>query len=128
VTVAPLTQGWLDLRLDLLGALPEVPGASARLLHVVSGGPDGEVRFHEAYVDGRLTEAALAPAEADLELSYKHDVALALAAGQLDLAAGFMQGRVKMVGSSGTLMALLPAWASPAARAAAAQVAAQTAV
>ena len=127
MNVAPLTQEWLDQRLEALGGLPEVPGATASLLHVVAGGPDGEVRFAERYVDGRLVEAALGPADdSDLELSYKHDVALLVAAGELHLVDGFMQGRVKLVGSSGRLMDLLPALASPEHQAAEASVAAQS--
>jgi hypothetical protein len=127
VSVVPLSQEWLDLRVDHLGSMPEVAGASARLLHVVSGGPDGDVRFSEAYVDGRLTEATLTPGgEPDLELIYKHDVALELATGTLDLVEGFMQGRVKLVGSTGRLMDLLPALQSAEHKAAAAAVAAQT--
>lgn len=127
MSVAPLSQGWLDLRLEHLGSLPEVEGASARLHHVVSGGPDGDVRFSEVYVDGRLIEASLVPgAEADLELIYKHDVATELATGDLDLVDGFMQGRVKLVGSTGRLMDLLPALQSAEHKAAEAAVAAQT--
>lgn len=127
MSVVPLSQEWLDARVQHLGALPVIEGASARLLHVVSGTPDGEVRFSETYVDGRLTEAALGPAvDADLELIYKHDVAVELATGALDLVDGFMQGRVKMVGSTGQLMDLLPALQSPEHRAAAAAVAAET--
>ncbi len=119
-----LDQAWLDRRVEHLGALPEVPGATARLLHVVAGGPDGELRYVESFVDGRLAEATLGAGEADLELSYKHDIAVAVASGELDLVAGFMQGRVKMVGSSGTLMALLPALSSPEHAAAVSAVAA----
>ncbi|MGK2950314.1 MAG: hypothetical protein ACSLFP_17215 [Acidimicrobiales bacterium] len=127
MSVTPLSQEWLDLRVEHLSSLPAVDGASARLLHVVSGAPDGEVRFGETYVDGRLTEASLAPAaDADLELTYKHDVALLIATGDLHLVDGFMQGRVKLVGPTGRLMDLLPALESPEHAAAEATVAAQT--
>lgn len=127
MSVTPLTQEWLDLRVEHLSGLPVVEGASAHLLHVVSGAPDGEVRFGETYVDGRLTEASLAPtADADLELTYKHDVALLIATGELHLVDGFMQGRVKLVGPTGRLMDLLPALQSPEHAAAEAAVAAQT--
>lgn len=126
MSLVALSQSWLDQRVEALGALPEVPGATASLLHVVAGGPDGEVRFLERYLDGRLVGAVLGPASADLELSYKHDVALLVASGELDLVDGFMQGRVKLVGSTGLLMDLLPALQSPEHRAAAATVSAQT--
>ena len=44
----------------LVGATcPSGPGATARVQHVVTGAPDGEVRYVHAIVDGRTAELAL---------------------------------------------------------------------
>ena len=49
-----LSPEWVELHRRVLGGLPEVPGATARLQHVVSGGPHGEVAYTLAMVDGAL--------------------------------------------------------------------------
>jgi putative sterol carrier protein len=49
-----------------------------------------------------------------------------IARGELDLHAGFMQGRVKMSGDMGRLMAVLPCTQSDEFRAALAEVASTT--
>ena len=73
-----LSQAWLDRQRELVGALPERPGATATVLHVVSGAPAGEVRFTHAIVDGRLTAAArrrFLGAEVTLTATYPDAVA-----------------------------------------------------
>lgn len=110
--VALLSNEWLDRRLDLGVALPERPGASGRLQHVVSGGPDGPIAYVEEFQDGRLASVSWGPAEeaaVDVTINETYADAVAIARGELDLHAGFMQGRVKIVGPMGALMAVLPA-------------------
>lgn len=125
--VAPLSHEWLDLRLKLAADLPERSGASARLQHVVAGGPDGPVTYVETFEDGRLTAVALGPdPDADLTLNITHADAVLMARGELDLHAGFMQGRIKVVGPMGRFMAVLPATQSSEHRATLAALAAQT--
>jgi len=41
-----LTQEWLDEGRKLAEGQPERPGASARLQYVVTGGPDGDIRYY----------------------------------------------------------------------------------
>lgn len=109
MTVAHLSQEWLDLRAELGASLPSRPGATARVQTVVSKTPAGDVAFVEAYEDGRLVAAAMGANEAaDYTVNLTHADSLAIARGELDLHAGFMQGRVKVVGDMGKLMALLP--------------------
>jgi predicted lipid carrier protein YhbT len=110
-----LTQEWLDLQRSLAGELPERPGASARLQIVVTGTPEGEVRYVQAMEDGRLVECALGAADAvDATLTETYDDAVAIARGELDANVAFMQGRVKVVGDMGHLMAIMPVLQSAA--------------
>ena len=126
-TVAYLSQEWLDRQRSLVAALPERPGATARVQHVIGGAPDGEVRFSLAIVDGRCTDASLGddPA-AEVTLTQTYPDALQIAQGALDANAAFMQGRVKVVGDMGKVMALMPLTDSDEYRAALADLAAQT--
>jgi predicted lipid carrier protein YhbT len=126
-TVAYLSQAWLDRQRSLVGALPERPGATARVQHVIAGGPEGEVRFTLSIVDGRLMEASLGedPA-AEVTCTHTYADALQIAQGELDANVGFMQGRVKVAGDMGKVMALMPLTDSDEYRAALAELAAQT--
>lgn len=125
--VAFLSQEWLDRQRELTASLPERPGASARVQVVVSGGPDGEVAYLQVIEDGRLVEGSLSrDAGADVTLNQTHADAVAIATGELDPSAAFMQGRVKVVGSMGALMAVLPVLQSHEYEAAMADLAAET--
>jgi len=109
---ALLSPEWLDERGELGAHLPERPGASVRLQHVVSGAPDGPLAYVEVFEDGRLTAVSWGPAEdtvVDVTINETYADAVAIAGGELDLHVGFMQGRVKVVGPMGALMAVLPA-------------------
>lgn len=125
-----LTQEWLDLQRSLAGELPERPGASARLRVVVTGTPAGEVRYVQAMEDGRLVECALGADDAavDVTLTETYDDAVAIVRGELDANAAFMQGRVKVVGDMGRLMAIMPVLQSAAYRDVVARVAERTEV
>lgn len=126
-TVAYLSPGWLDLQRELTGSLPERPGATARVQYVVTGGPDGEVRYALSVVDGRVATATLgADPDAEVTLTQTYPDAVAIARGELDGNAAFMQGRVKAVGSMGTVMALMPLTHSDEYRAALAELSRQT--
>jgi len=126
-SVAYLSQAWLDLQCDLVGALPERPGATATVQHVVSGAPDGEIRWTEQIVDGRLTVATLGDdPNAEVTLTQTYADAVEIARGELDANAAFMQGRVKVVGDMGKVMALMPLTDSDEYRAAIAKLAGRT--
>jgi predicted lipid carrier protein YhbT len=125
--VSHLSQEWLDLQRDLLGDLPARPGATARVQYVVSGTPEGEVRYTRVIVDGRLTAAALGTdPDAEVTFTQTHADAVEIARGDLDANVAFMQGRVKVVGDMGKVMALMPLTSSPEYRTALAEVAART--
>ncbi len=113
-----LSEAWLE-RVRSLGAeLPERPGASARVQHVVTGGPDGEVRYVHTIRDGRTTELAFGSDDtADVTFTNTYADAQALARGELDPRVLFMQGRTKMAGDMGKVLALMPVTSSAEQRA-----------
>lgn len=125
--VAFLSEAWLDLQQAVGAALPEQPGASARVQHVVSGGPEGEARYALTIADGRLAAAVAGDdPDADVVLTHTYADATQIAQGALDANVAFMQGRVKVVGSMGHVMALMPVTQSEAYRAALAELSSQT--
>jgi predicted lipid carrier protein YhbT len=125
--VAYLSQEWLDLQRERLGALPERPGATARVQYVVTGAPGGDVRYRQVVVDGRLEESVLGvDPDAEVTFTQRYDDAVEIVRGELDASAAFMQGRVKVVGDMGKVMALMPVTQSAEYRAAVADVAEHT--
>jgi putative sterol carrier protein len=125
--VAYLSQGWLDRQVELLADLPPRPGASARTQTTVGKAPGGDASYVTVVEDGRLVSATLGTDDAaDLAVTIGYADAVAVAKGELDPDAAFMQGRLKVVGSMGTVMDLIPMTSSPEHRAAQAQLAAET--
>ncbi len=109
-----LTQPWFDAQRELADAQPERPGATARMQYVLTGGPDGEIRYYWVLEDGKLLEDSLGRLEdADLTLTMSYDDARKIQTGELDEQAAFMQGRIKVEGNMAKLMALLPITSSP---------------
>ncbi len=109
-----LSQEWLDETRVLAESQPERPGASAQMQYVVSGGPDGDVRYYWILADGKLLESALGEApDADFTMTLVYDDAVKVQQGELDANAAFMQGRMKVAGNMAKLMALMPLTNSP---------------
>ncbi len=109
-----LTQEWLDKSLELARDQPERPGSNVHLQYVVTDGPDGDIFYYWIVVDGRLSECRLGElADAEVTLTQTYDDAMAVQRGELDATAAFMQGRIKVAGDVGKLMALLPITTSP---------------
>ena len=109
-----LTQEWMDAQTDLAKDQPERPGASARMQYVLTGGPDGDVKFYWVLEDGRILENRLGTLDdAELTLTQSYEDAMKVQKGDLDAQAAFMQGRVKVEGNMAKLMALLPITSSP---------------
>lgn len=125
--VAFLSQEWLDLQRSLATAVPDRPGATARVQVVVTGGPDGEVSYVQTFEDGRLISCRLGRDDtAEVTLTQVWRDAVAIAAGELALEVAFMQGRVKVTGNMGALLAVQPVIQSPAYRAVLAELGART--
>jgi predicted lipid carrier protein YhbT len=104
-----LTQEWLDHGRELAKGQPKRPGASAKVQYVVTGGPDGDIKYYWVLSDGKLLESQLGTiADADFTLTLPYTDSVAIAQGELDANAAFMQGRMKVAGDMGKLMQLLP--------------------
>ena len=104
-----LSEPWFERQRTLGADLPERPGASGRVQHVVTGTPEGEVRYVITVADGRTAEVSVGGDDsADVTYTNTHADALALAIGELDPSVLFMQGRTKMAGDMGTVLALMP--------------------
>ena len=104
-----LSPEWMALTKELAGDFPETPGATARLQYVITGGPDGEVRYYHVIDNGHTVEHALGDdPEAEVTLTSSYDDKMKVDKGELDANAAFMQGRVKLTGNIAKMMALLP--------------------
>jgi len=109
-----LSEAWLAETITLSADQPIRPGASARINQVVSGGPDGEVQLAMVLADGRIVESRLgALVDADMTLTSSWADSVAMAQGELDVNAAFMQGKLKVSGNMAKLLALLPLASKP---------------
>lgn len=109
-----LTQEWMDEQTKLAADQPERPGASARMQYVITGGPEGDIKYYWVLEDGHLRENKLGVLDdAELTLTQSYEDAQKVQQGELDEQAAFMQGRVKVEGNMAKLMALLPITSSP---------------
>ncbi len=109
-----LTQEWLDESRELAKDQPERAGASAKMQYVVTGAPDGDIKYYWVLENGKLLESQLGEiADADFTLTSTFDDSVAIAKGELDANAAFMQGKMKVTGNMGKLMQLMPLTMSP---------------
>ena len=109
-----LSQEWLDLQKEEAQEFPERPGATARMQYVITGAPDGDVKYFCVIDNGKMLENTLGedPA-AEFTMTQGYDDSIKVLKGELDANTAFMQGRVKVTGNMAKLMALLPITSSP---------------
>ncbi len=113
-----LSAEWIDEGRNLAAGQPERPGASARMQYVVTGGPEGDIKYWWQLEDGRLVDSALgAIDEPDFTMTLAYADSVKIQKGELDANAAFMQGRMKVTGNMGKLMQLMPLTNSPEYRA-----------
>ena len=110
-----LSQEWMDRARELAADFPETPGASVRMQQVITGAPEGDVRYYTVIEDGKTLEQSLGedPEGAEVTLTNSYDDAVKILTGELDASAAFMQGRVKVTGNMAKMMALLPLSTKP---------------
>lgn len=122
-----LSQEWLDEARALAQDQPERPGASATMQFVVTGGPDGDIKYYWVLENGLLSEASLGELpDAEVTLTTSYDDSVAIQKGDVDANAAFMKGQTKVTGNMGKLMLLMPLTMSPEYRALQDQVRART--
>jgi len=104
-----LSQEWLDETRTLAAEQPARPGATARIQYVVTGGPDGDVKYSWELQDGMLLASHLGTiADPDVTVTAPYKEWVKIARGELDMSAAFMQGVVKVTGDTGKWLHLLP--------------------
>jgi predicted lipid carrier protein YhbT len=104
-----LTQEWLDETKAMAASQPERPGASAKMQYLVTGGPDGDIKYYWVLENGKLLESELGElADAEVTMTQTYDDAMKIQQGELDVNAAFMQGRIKVTGNMAKLMSLMP--------------------
>ncbi|MGZ4737522.1 MAG: SCP2 sterol-binding domain-containing protein [Acidimicrobiia bacterium] len=109
-----LSQEWIDETRALAAGQPERPGASARMQYVVTGGPEGDIKYYWVLENGKLVESSLGEIpDSDFTMTLTYDDSVKVQNGDLDANAAFMQGRMKVAGNMAKLMQLMPLTNSP---------------
>ena len=122
-----LSQEWLDLQKDLAQEFPERPGATAHMQYVVTGAPDGDIKYFCTIDNGKMLANKLGEdPDAEFTMTQSFDDFVKVLKGELDPNAAFMQGRLKVTGNMGKLMSLMPLTQSAEYKAIQAKVAEQT--
>jgi putative sterol carrier protein len=104
-----LSAEWFDQTRSILADQPGHAGLSARIQYEISGGPDGDIRYYCVLEDGRPTDRAGGTVpDPDVTLTVGWSDAAAVLRGELDPSVAFMQGRMKVAGSMGLMMRVLP--------------------
>lgn len=113
---AYLSTAWLDEAIDPAAEALAAQGGRSTIGRVVTGAPDGELRFTARIADGSVAYEPGLSDEVDLSLTDTYANAVALLTGEADANALFMRGRTKVAGSTRVLLDLLAATASDAYR------------
>jgi hypothetical protein len=123
-----LTDEWFALALETTAALPNTPGASAVVQHVISGAPAGKLTLVAELVDGRLVALRTGKrSDVTCTCTWSATDARSVLDASTELEVAFMQGRIKVEGDYVPWLSGLRAWRhAPETRAAFAALAAQT--
>jgi putative sterol carrier protein len=109
-----LSQEWMDTAKQLAQDFPETPGASVRMQQVITGAPEGEIKYYTVIENGKTTEQTLGEdPNAEVTLTNSYDDAVKIMKGELDANAAFMQGKVKVTGNMAKMMSLMPLTSKP---------------
>ena len=101
---APFSTAWLA-DLATAAAATDVPDdVEASIEQVVTGGPDGEVRWSVRLAGGRASVVSGPAPDADVSLTTDWDTALALSSGDLAVTDAFLAGRLRLRGDVQVLL------------------------
>ena len=105
-----LTDEWFDQAQALGAVLPEQPGKSLVLQHVLTAGPVGAPdAFHQVYDDGRLvTFAPGRHPNPEVTLTESYETALKVNLGQVNPRNAMLTGKIRPGGDVLKLMSMLP--------------------
>jgi putative sterol carrier protein len=109
-TMAPrfLTQDWATAATEALGASGDVRSATKEvdltIQQVVTGAPDGEVRYFTRFDDGHVTVGIGEAEDHDVVITQDHATAVELNQGQMNAQAAFMQGKLSVGGNMAKLL------------------------
>ena len=100
----PFSTAWLaDLATAAAGrSVPDDVEASVE--QVVTGGPDGDVRWSVRLAGGRAQVVTGPSPDADVSLTVDWDTALALSSGDLAVTDAFLAGRLRLRGDVSVLL------------------------
>ncbi|WP_421120520.1 SCP2 sterol-binding domain-containing protein [Aquihabitans daechungensis] len=104
---AYLSNDWLEEACDPAAEALAAAGGSATIGRIITGAPDGELRFTVRIADGVAAYEPGIPDDVDLSLTDTYANAVALLTGEADANALFMRGRTKVAGSTRVLFDLL---------------------
>jgi SCP-2 sterol transfer family len=123
------SDAWVSLLPDVYGALPPLADLAAIVEHTVTGAPGGDAVYWTELADGRIVAAGMGSRpDAHVTMTSPYDVAAAVATGEVEASAAFMQGRTKVAGDQAMLLRVLAVTATPAYRVATARLAERTTV
>lgn len=104
-----LSSEWMAEYKAMAVSQPARPGATATIQYEITDGPDGAINYYWVVEDGSLIECELGEIdEPEVILTQSYSDAKAIQQGSMDATAAFMQGKIKVTGNMGKLMALLP--------------------
>src|SRR5437588_12943515 len=96
-----LSQEWLDEGRKLSDEFPERPGANARMQYVVTGTPDGDVKYYWVLENGKILESKVGEdANADFTITTTYEESRKIQDGAPDPNAACMQGRMMTTAST----------------------------
>jgi putative sterol carrier protein len=105
-----LSQEWIDAYNTALAGDDAVQaalkGKNAALQMVISGAPQGEVRYWLRLADGSASAGLGDAADAEVTISQSYETSAQVNKGELDGQKAFMQGKVKISGKMLKMMQL----------------------
>jgi putative sterol carrier protein len=106
---AYLSDEWHAMTLRVAQELPARDGVSIRMAFVVSGAPGGDRKYFQIVENGKLVDQRNGTIpDADVTMTITWADSVAMQSGALDPNVAMMQGRAKIAGNMGRVMAVLP--------------------